>query len=88
MIRTSRSVTRSASPWEFGLVFFQSSVSMSVVNAMLLVIPDSYSTPLLRPTPPARLNFVVQHLLVRKEALIGCFVSMSFSGSVVEVCGD
>ena len=35
-----------------------------------------------------RLNFVVQHLLVSKEALIGCFVSMSFSGSVVEVCGD
>jgi hypothetical protein len=32
-----------------------------------------------------RLNFVVQHLLGLKEALIGCFVAMSFSWSVVEV---
>jgi hypothetical protein len=32
-----------------------------------------------------RLNFVVQHLLGLKEALIGCFVAMSFSGSIVEV---
>ena len=30
-----------------------------------------------------RLNFVVQHWLGLKEALIGCFVSMSFSRSVV-----
>ncbi len=30
-----------------------------------------------------RLNFAVQHLLVGKEALIGCFVAMSFSRSVV-----
>jgi hypothetical protein len=30
-----------------------------------------------------RLNFVVQHLLDLKEALIGCFVAMSFSWSVV-----
>jgi len=37
---------------------------------------------------PSRLNFAVQHWLVAKEALIGCFVSMSFSGSVVEVFGD
>ena len=29
------------------------------------------------------LNFEVQHWLVANEALIGCFVSMSFSGSVV-----
>jgi hypothetical protein len=35
-----------------------------------------------------RLNFVVQHLLGLKEALIGCFVAMSFSRSVVEVLGD
>jgi hypothetical protein len=35
-----------------------------------------------------RLNFVVQHLLGLKEALIGCFVAMSFSWSVVEVFGD
>ena len=35
-----------------------------------------------------RLNFEVQHLLGLKEALIGCFVAMSFSGSVVEVLGD
>jgi hypothetical protein len=35
-----------------------------------------------------RLNFVVQHLLGLKEALIRCFVAMSFSGSVIEVCGD
>ena len=39
-----------------------------------------------RETP--RLNFVVQRLLVTKEALIGCFVAMSFSWSVVEVLGD
>ncbi len=36
----------------------------------------------------SRLNFVVQHLLVSKEALIGCFVAMSFPRSVVEMCGD
>ena len=30
-----------------------------------------------------RLNFEVQHRLVAKEALIGCFVAMSFSRSVV-----
>jgi hypothetical protein len=30
-----------------------------------------------------RLNFVVQHLLVTKEALIGCFVAMSFPRSIV-----
>ena len=35
-----------------------------------------------------RLNFEVQHLLGLKEALIGCFVAMSFSWSVVEVFGD
>ena len=35
-----------------------------------------------------RLNFEVQHLLGLKEALIGCFVAMSFSRSIVEVCGD
>jgi hypothetical protein len=35
-----------------------------------------------------RLNFVVQHLLGLKEALIGCFVAMSFSWSVVEMFGD
>jgi hypothetical protein len=40
------------------------------------------------PRQPPRLNFVVQHLLVSKEALIGCFVAMSFSRSVVEVLGD
>ena len=35
-----------------------------------------------------RLNFEVQHGLVAKEALIGCFVCMSFAGSVVQVLGD
>ena len=35
-----------------------------------------------------RLNFAVQHWLGVKEALIGYFVAMSFSGSVVEVLGD
>jgi hypothetical protein len=42
------------------------------------------------PIPPQapRLNFVVQHLLGLKEALIGCFVAMSFSWSVIEVFGD
>jgi 3D (Asp-Asp-Asp) domain-containing protein len=35
-----------------------------------------------------RLNFVVQHLLGLKEALIRCFVAMSFSRSVVELLGD
>jgi hypothetical protein len=35
-----------------------------------------------------RLNFVVQHFLGLKEALIGCFVAMSFSWSVVGVFGD
>jgi hypothetical protein len=35
-----------------------------------------------------RLNFEVQHLLGLKEALIGCFVAMSFSWSVVEVFGN
>jgi hypothetical protein len=39
-------------------------------------------------TPTPRLNFVVQHLLGLKEALIGCFVAMSFSWSVIEVFGD
>jgi hypothetical protein len=39
------------------------------------------------PTAP-RLNFVVQHLLGLKEALIGCFVAMSFSWSIIEVFGD
>ena len=37
---------------------------------------------------PSRLNFAVQHWLVAKKTFIGCFVSMSFSGSVVEVFGD
>src|SRR5664279_420008 len=36
-------------------------------------------------TTTPRLNFEVQHLLGLKEALIGCFVAMSFSWSVVEV---
>jgi hypothetical protein len=40
-----------------------------------------------RPSAP-RLNFVVQHLLGLKKALIGCFVGMSFSWSVVEMFGD
>ncbi len=35
-----------------------------------------------------RLNFEVRHELVAMEAFIGCFVCMSFSGSVVEVLGD
>ena len=35
-----------------------------------------------------RLNFEVQHLLGVKEALVGCFVAMSFSWSVIEVLGD
>ncbi len=35
-----------------------------------------------------RLNFVVQHWLGLKEALIGCFVAMSFSWSVIKVLGD
>ena len=34
------------------------------------------------------LNFEVQHGLVSMEALMGCFVSMSFSRSMVEVSGD
>ena len=34
-------------------------------------------------TATPELNFEVQHVLVAKEALIGCFVAMSFSGSVV-----
>jgi len=36
-------------------------------------------------TQKPRFNFVVQHLLVSKEALIGCFVAMSFSRSIVEM---
>ena len=36
-------------------------------------------------TATPRLNFEVRHLLVASEALIGCFVFMSFSGSVVEM---
>ena len=39
-------------------------------------------------TAKPELNFAVQHWLVGKEALIGCFVCMSFAGSVVEVFGD
>jgi hypothetical protein len=35
-----------------------------------------------------RLNFEVQHRVLGKEAFIGCFVSMSFAWSVVEVFGD
>ena len=34
------------------------------------------------------INFEVQHLLAFKEAFIRRFVSMSFSGSVVELSGD
>ena len=34
-------------------------------------------------TVPPRLNFEVRHELMCKEALIGCFVCMSFAGSVV-----
>ena len=33
-------------------------------------------------------NFEVQHRLVRKEALPGGFVGMSFAGAVVEVVGE
>jgi hypothetical protein len=36
-------------------------------------------------TATLRLNFEVQHLLGLKEAMIGCFVAVSFSWSVVEV---
>jgi len=39
-------------------------------------------------TTGRRLNFEMQHWLVTKEALIGCFVSMSFAGSIVELFGD
>jgi len=53
----------------------------SEVRSRSQIVRDS--TPI-RP----RLNFVVQHLLGLKEALIGCFVAMSFSGSVVEVFCD
>ena len=35
-----------------------------------------------------RLNFEVRHELMGKEALIGCFVCMSFAGSFIEVVGD
>ena len=35
-----------------------------------------------------RLNFEVRHELMCKEALIGCFVCMSFAGAVVQVVGD
>jgi hypothetical protein len=35
-----------------------------------------------------RLNFAVQHWLARKEALMGCFVCMSFSRSLVQVFCD
>jgi hypothetical protein len=48
----------------------------------------SFSKPQMNSAATPRLNFVVQHLLVSKEALIGCFVAMSFSRSVVEVLGD
>jgi hypothetical protein len=46
------------------------------------------STPLMTSPTAPRLNFEVQHWLGLKEALIGCFVAMSFSWSVVEVFGD
>ena len=52
MIRTARLVTRRGSPCQFGLVVFRSSVSMSAVNSMPSIIPDSHSTSLLRATPP------------------------------------
>ena len=39
-------------------------------------------------TATPRLNFEVRHELMFKEALIGCFVCMSFAGSVVQVLGD
>ena len=35
-----------------------------------------------------RLNFEVQPMLGLKEALIGCFVAMSFSRSIIKVLGD
>ena len=34
------------------------------------------------------LNFEVQHMLGLMEAFVGCFVCMSFSGSLVEMLGD
>jgi hypothetical protein len=70
-----------------GVVFIARDVALLVfTGAMIFVLSrpgtDSHAV------PAPRLNFVVQHLLGLKEALIGCFVAMSFSRSVVEVFGD
>ena len=57
------------------------SISLAIESSLAYIAErDAASRP--------RLNFVVQHLLGLKEALIGCFVAMSFSWSVVEVFGD
>ena len=88
MIRTSRLLLFARAPGEFCLAF-----SRVVVQRQYAAEPSIIPDPALprlpsEPRPPPRLNFVVQHLLVSKEALVGCFVAMSFPGSVVEVCGD
>ena len=51
------------------------SEQLSIVAAAQDGFDAAYETP--------RLNFEVQHGLVAKEALIGCFAAMSFSGSVI-----
>ena|SRR6266404_4822662 len=56
----------------------------NIICISIMVMVAKYI--LAKKTP--RLNFVVQHLLGLKEALIGCLVAMSFSWSVVEVFGD
>ena len=49
---------------------------------------NSFRASVLNPMKSPRLNFEVRHWLVTNEALIRCFVCMSFAGSVVEVLGD
>ena len=67
------------SPWSYVGVFLSESTGTSNYDGYV-ELRNGVKTP--------RLNFVVQHLLGLKEALIGCFVAMSFSWSVVEVFGD
>jgi hypothetical protein len=56
---------------------YMNETNLSKENAALKKRPRRYYD------AERRLNFEVQHWLVAEEALIGCFVSMSFSGSVV-----
>ena len=53
-------------------------LSLRSARSVHSMTPESFQS-----TETSRLNFEVRHWLVAKEALVGCLVCMSFSGSVV-----